>query len=62
VTLTTASTGATIFYTVNGATPTAVSTKYTGPITISKSETLKFAALATGYKGSPVVTVLYTIQ
>jgi len=62
VTITTASTGALLFYTTNGATPTAASTKYAGPITISASETLKVIAAATGYTSSPVVTNTYTIH
>ena len=62
VTVTTASTAAHIFYTTSGKTPTASSNLYTGPITVSASETLTFAAIATGYTVSTPVTVTYTIH
>jgi Chitobiase/beta-hexosaminidase C-terminal domain len=54
--------GATIYYTTNGATPTTSSTRYTGPITVSASETLKILAVETGHINSPVATASYTIQ
>jgi hypothetical protein len=62
VTVTTASTAAHIFYTTSGKAPTASSNLYTGPITVSASETLTFAAIATGYTVSTPVTVTYTIH
>jgi hypothetical protein len=64
VTISTASTGASIFYTVNGATPTGnnqVTPVYTGPITVSSSETVKAIAVQTGYTQSPVASQAYTI-
>ncbi len=62
VTVTDASTNASLFYTTNGSTPTASSTRYTGPISVTKSETLKVIALATGYPASPVASATYTIK
>ncbi len=62
VTITSASTSATLFYTTNGTAPSASSIKYIGPITISASETLKVIAAATGYTSSPVVTNAYIIH
>jgi sugar lactone lactonase YvrE len=62
VTITTASTNANLFYTTNNTLPTSSSTKYTGPITISSSETLRVMAVETGYSNSPVVATTYTIH
>jgi hypothetical protein len=53
--------GATICFTTNGTTPTTASEKYTGPITVSKTETVKAIAFQTGYVTSPVTTESYTI-
>ena len=41
VTISNKTPGATIFYTRNGSAPTTESNKYDGPVTVSKSETLK---------------------
>jgi hypothetical protein len=62
VTITTDSTSAQLYYTTNGVIPKSNSARYTGPITISTSRTLKVIAIATGYTSSPVVTNTYTIQ
>jgi len=61
VTLSSASTAALIFYTTNGSNPTASSARYTSPITVSASETLKAIAIATGYTPSSVVSATYYI-
>jgi len=61
VTISSATSGATIYYTTNGTTPTASSTKYTAAITVSSSETIKALAVATGYTNSAVATAAYMI-
>ncbi|MBZ5663454.1 MAG: chitobiase/beta-hexosaminidase C-terminal domain-containing protein [Acidobacteriia bacterium] len=62
VTISTTTSGATIYYTTNGTTPTTSSTKYTGPITVSKTETVKAISFFTGWAASPVGSATYTIN
>jgi hypothetical protein len=62
VKITSATTGATIYYTTSGATPTTASTKYTAAITVAASETIKAIAVATGYATSAVVSAAYVIE
>ena len=62
VTISDATAGATIYYTTNGATPTTSSTVYSGPITVSSTETLEAIAIETGYTNSTIATVAYTIS
>ena len=61
VTITDATAGATIYYTTNGTTPTAASTKYTDAIKVSATQTLKAVAVRTGYTPSVVAIAAYTI-
>lgn len=51
--------GASIYYTTDGSTPSASSTLYTSPITISQTTTVKAIATATGYANSAVATATY---
>jgi uncharacterized repeat protein (TIGR03803 family) len=54
--------GATIYYTIDGTTPTAGSPLYGAPITISLTKTIKAIAVASGYSVSAVATATYTIS
>jgi Chitobiase/beta-hexosaminidase C-terminal domain/FG-GAP-like repeat/FG-GAP repeat len=60
LTLTDATPGAGIHHTTNGTTPTAVSTLYTGPITVASTETVEAVAIAAGYSLSPPAAKSYT--
>jgi hypothetical protein len=61
VTISTATTGATIYYTTNGSTPTTSSTVYTGPISVKVTETIKAISHFPGFANSPVGSAKYTI-
>jgi hypothetical protein len=62
LTLTDSTTGAKIYYTTNGTTPTTSSTLYSSAITISASETITAIAVAPGYNNSAAVAQTYTIN
>jgi hypothetical protein len=61
VTLSSTTTGAKIYYTTNGTTPTTSSALYSAAITVSATETIEAIAVATGYTNSPAATAKYTI-
>ena len=61
VTISSATAGANIFYTLNGDTPTDQSTPYTAPIAISQTTTVKAIAYASGHLPSSVATAAYVI-
>lgn len=62
VTITDSTTGATIYFTNDGTTPTTSSEVYNGPITVSSTETLNAIAAASGYLSGAVATATYTIS
>jgi hypothetical protein len=62
VTISTTTPSATIYYTTNGSTPTTSSAVYSGPITVSASETVEAIAVAAGDSTSVVGSADYTIN
>ncbi|HXN73358.1 MAG TPA: chitobiase/beta-hexosaminidase C-terminal domain-containing protein, partial [Candidatus Acidoferrales bacterium] len=62
VTITSATPGASIFYTTDGSTPTSGSTVYSGPLTVTASTTFNAIAISSGLIQSTVSTAAYTIQ
>ncbi len=61
VTISDTTPNAVIYYTADGSAPTVRSTKYTGQIEVSQSETINAIATASGYIASPVASGTYTI-
>jgi hypothetical protein len=61
VTITDSLSGATIYYTTDGSTPTTSSTVYSVPILVSSTTVLQAIAVAPGFSTSPVTKALYTI-
>ncbi len=61
VTLSDTTPGAAIFFTMDGSTPTAFSSRYVYPIAVNATETLSAIAVADGYFNSAISTVTYTI-
>ena len=62
VTISDSTSGATVYYTTDGTTPTTSSAKYNGAITVSSSETIQAIATATGYSNSAVGSATYAIN
>jgi glucosylceramidase len=61
VTLSESTTGAAIYYTVDGSTPTVASTLYSTAIAVSTTTTINAIAVASGYTNSPLASSIYTI-
>jgi hypothetical protein len=62
VTLSSTTTGATIFYTTDGSTPSTSSTVYTAPVSVNTSETVQAFATASGFTPSSVGKAAYSIN
>ena len=61
ITITCATPGAEIYYTVDGSTPSAASMRYTEPFSISKTTTVKAIAILTGMNDSEIASATYTL-
>jgi hypothetical protein len=61
VTIATSTAGATIHFTVDGSTPTASSPLFSGPISVTSSETIRAIGVASGLANSAVASATYTI-
>jgi N-acetylneuraminic acid mutarotase len=61
VTITDATSGATIYYTTNGSTPTTSSPIYSGPISVTLPATVRAIAVASQYSNSAVAAATYTM-
>jgi len=62
VILTTTTTGAAIYYTLDGSAPTSENTEYSEPITISQDTIIKAIAVKAGLNNSNVLAAAYTIE
>lgn len=61
VSLSDTTSGAAIYYTTNGSTPTTASTLYSGPFTVSTSNTVKTIAVAAGMTNSNPASATFSI-
>ncbi len=61
ITMQTATSGALIYYTTNGSSPSQSSTLYTGPITVANSATVKAKAFESGYISSAESSASFTV-
>ena len=62
VALSDSTSGASIYYTTDGSTPTTASTKYSGAISVAATTTIKAIASATGFSNSAVASATFTIN
>jgi hypothetical protein len=59
ISLSDASPGTTIYYTTNGSIPTISSTRYTSPILVLRTTTIKAIAVAADWSQSPMASAIY---
>jgi|GEM_PF-2085993 len=62
VTISCATSGASIYYTTDGSDPDNTKTPYTGAISVSSTTTIKARAYASGYDPSAIASATYTIN
>jgi glycosidase len=62
VVITDATTGAAIYYTTDGTTPTTSSSTYAAPIPVATTTTIKAMAVSSDYTNSDVATATYSIN
>jgi hypothetical protein len=62
VTINDTASGAAIYYTTDGTTPTTASTVYTSPVSVTTTETIRAVAVASGLSQSGVASSTYTIM
>src|SRR5438876_6863280 len=60
--MSTTTSGASIYYTTDGSTPTTASSVYTVPVPLTTTTTLRAMAAASGMTNSSVTSATYTIQ
>jgi N-acetylneuraminic acid mutarotase len=61
VTISDTTPGVVIYYTTDRSVPTVHSNVYSGPVTVSSSETIQAIAVASGYGASPLASAVFTI-
>ena len=61
VTLNSTTSGAILYYTLDGSTPNALSMQYTGPFTLTNSATVNVIGIATNHNDSSVASANFTI-
>lgn len=62
VTITDDTSGAIIYYTTDGSTPTILSSVYSGPFSVTETTTVRAFAVLAGYSNSNVVSETYTLS